>query len=296
MKNMCDRLVIINADDWGVTRSTNLAIFELLRQQSITSASMIMPALKARNAARLYRLNRNAAIGVHLTLTSTEQHLYKPVYQGAPLGSLVTPDGYFHHDSSKIELTASPDEVKVELEAQIQAALSYGIEITHLDSHAGSVLGIHHGRDFLEIVFDLCEKYRLPFTLPLRTVEQPIFNNSQKDLFQLRIQSAKRRGIYLIDDLAGLPYHLAPNETYAGAKEELMHILRGLKPGITQITTHPAIATPELRAFTPQVKKREIEYRLYQDPDIKALFKHEEIQLISWRTIRDWQRRASKPL
>lgn len=33
----------------------------------------------------------------------------------------------------------------------------FGINPTHLDSHAGSIRGISTGRDFLEITFDLCE-------------------------------------------------------------------------------------------------------------------------------------------
>lgn len=55
--------------------------------------------------------------------------------------------------------------------------------------------------------------------------------------FKLRIQSANTRGVPLIDEMAGLAYHLSSGERYEGAKKELMKQIYNLKPGITQITT-----------------------------------------------------------
>ncbi|MNN51452.1 hypothetical protein D3C81_1660880 [compost metagenome] len=95
-----------------------------------------------------------------------------------------------------IEKRANPQEVRIELEAQIVKGISMGIDVTHLDSHAGTVMGVYTGRDFLEIVFDLCEKYELPFNLPLRIVEQPLFSKRLIRMFEQRIQSATRSGFF----------------------------------------------------------------------------------------------------
>ncbi|XEC94310.1 polysaccharide deacetylase family protein [Paenibacillus tarimensis] len=292
--HLSDRLVIINADDLGITRSTNQSIVELFQERCITSASIMMPCSAAYEAAKLCNQTHSANIGVHLTLTSAGNHDCKPVFRKRILKSLITKEGYFPHDASAVELNADSEEVRIELEAQIQMAVSHGIEPTHLDSHAGSIMGLHHGRDFLEIVFDLCEKFGLPFNLPLRTIEQPFFSSAQKELFAKRIESAKSRGILLIDDLIALPYHSAPDEGYDDIKKELMNQIINLRPGITQIVAHPSIATPELISFTPHYKKREMEYRLFRDPEIKERFQKENIQLISWRFIRDIQRKTGK--
>lgn len=57
-------------------------------------------------------------------------------------------------------------------------------------------MGLYTGRDFLEIIFDLCEKYRLPFNLPIRILEQPFFNNDQLKLFQKEFLQQKKGGFY----------------------------------------------------------------------------------------------------
>ncbi|MMZ63555.1 Chitooligosaccharide deacetylase [compost metagenome] len=155
-----------------------------------------------------------------------------------------------------IEKRAHLKDVRSELEAQIVKALSMGIDVTHLDSHAGTVMGVYTGRDFLEMVFDLCEKYGLPFNLPLRIVEQPFFSNSLIKLFEQKIQSAKRRGILLIDDLIALPYHLDTEESYSDLRDDLIRKIQTCKPGITQIVAHPAIVTDELKRLTPHFVKR----------------------------------------
>lgn len=285
-----DRFVIINAVDLGITHGTNEAIFDLFHKNLITSTSIMIPCSAAYGAVNLYKQNSSVNIGVHLTLTSAENHDYKPVCKTRNLRSLTTADGFFPYDVSVVELNADPEEVRMELEAQILKAISLGIDLTHIDNHGGCIMGLHDGSDFLEISFDLCEKYQLPFNLPRRIVEQPFFNRSQKERFANRIESADRRGILLIDDMCGVAYHSLANEEYSDIKNELISKIIHLKPGITQVTTHPSIATPELNALTPYYRKREMEYRLFHDPDVQELFESENIKLVSWKYIRDLQR------
>lgn len=229
-------------------------------------------------------------VGIHITLTSHKKRYYKPIYKKKKLSSLTNHHGYFYDEASDFEKYADPDEVRKEIEAQIEMAISLGIEPTHLDSHAGSILGLYHGRDFLEVIFDLCEKYALPYCLPVRILEHPSFSFEQKQTFKLRIQSANRRGVRLIDDMAGLAYHLSSGEGYEGAKKELIKQIYNLKPGITQITTHPAIVSDELKELTEHYEKRATEYHLFNDPDVRELMKSQNIYLTSWKIIRELQR------
>lgn len=288
-----DRLLIINADDCGITSGSNRAIIDLLEQGGITSTSIMMPCSVASEAAQTCVRKQINHVGVHLTLTSDEFAGYKPVLQPDNRNSLSDGDGYFHRDPSYVERHADPDDVRKELDAQIRLAIAEGLDPTHLDSHAGSVLGLAHGRDFLDVVFDLCERYRLPFNLPLRISEQPFFSNEQKNRFKQRTDEARRRGILLIDDMVGLPYSLDDGEQYEDVKSRLCTMIRNLHPGITHLTTHPAIVTEELKAITPHYRAREWEYRMLTAPDIKALLRDEGVQLVSWRAIRDLQRKMA---
>lgn len=285
-----ERLLIINADDFGINQETNQAIIDLFKADAITSASIMMPCPASADAAMGCTGKELTHTGVHLTLTSTENNFYKPLYETKPLASLVAKGGCFHREPSKVEQYADPDEVKAELDTQIQSAISLGIDPTHLDSHAGSILGLSQGRDFLEIAFDLCEQYRIPFNLPIKIIEQPMFSSSEKERFQERIDSAKRRGLVLIDDLVSLPYCVPPDEGYEDMKRRLIQIIRNLRPGITQFTVHPAIITNEREMIAPCYRERQWEYRLLQDRDIKQQFINENLSLVSWRDIRDFQR------
>jgi predicted glycoside hydrolase/deacetylase ChbG (UPF0249 family) len=285
-----DRVVIINADDFGISHASNQAIMKLFLNQCITSSSLMMPCIAAHDAALFCIQNKQADAGIHLTLTSSENYRYKPVFQEFLLDSLVTKDGYFHTDTLLVEQNAKPEQIKLELQAQIEMALALGVDVTHLDSHAGSVMGIYTGRDFLEIVYDLCKQFRLPFNLPREIVNQPFFTGAQKRMFADRITSAESRGIQLIDDQCGLSYDLKVGESYEDMKKELIRQIINLKPGLTQMIVHPAIITEELIALTPHFKKRELEYTLYKDPEINALFQSENIHKVSWKMVREWQR------
>ncbi|RAV20507.1 hypothetical protein DQG23_16245 [Paenibacillus contaminans] len=171
-----ERLLIVNADDLGITQSTNRAICELFQKGAITSASIMMPCESAREAADLCVRNGITDIGVHFTLTG---NAYMPVYRERRLHSLTDANGYFHQDTELLEKNADTEEVWLELEAQLQAVISSGIQPTHADSHAGSLFGLFAGRDFLEIALELCGKYGVPFNLPLKIVEEPSFSDSQ---------------------------------------------------------------------------------------------------------------------
>ncbi|WP_339222798.1 ChbG/HpnK family deacetylase [Paenibacillus sp. FSL H8-0332] len=109
-----DRLLIINADDFGITKGTNEAIVSLFEQQAITSTSIMFPCPAAREALELSNQKVLDNIGIHLTLTSDENHSYSPVFQERPLKSLINKDGNFHNDISYIEKNAD-DEVRIEI-------------------------------------------------------------------------------------------------------------------------------------------------------------------------------------
>lgn len=285
-----DRLLIINADDFGIAKGTNEAIVNLFEEKAITSTSIMIPCSDSKEAMEIGNSKGIKNIGIHLTLTSGEKQLYQPVFKESNLNSLISAEGYFYQDAALLERHAAANEVGLEIESQIQSAIVHGIDPTHLDSHGGSVMGLFTGRDFLEITFDLCEKYRLPFNLPTRIVEQPFLNNDQLRMFQKRISSARERNILLIDDIVSLPYCFNPTDAYIKMKKELTERLKNLKPGITQLTLHPSKITEQLIAITKCYTERELEYLLLNDIEIKQVINNEQIKLISWKDIRDLQR------
>lgn len=132
--------------------------------------------------------------------------------------------------------------------------------------------------------------WTVPFNLPRRSVEQPFFNREQKALLQKRLDSADRRGIQLIDHLIALPYTLQSGETFQSLKASVIREITNLPLGITQLAFHLAIrkGTGSMPEFHRE--KREMEYRLFLDPELRDTLRLENIRLISWKELRDRQR------
>ncbi|WP_042219032.1 polysaccharide deacetylase family protein [Paenibacillus borealis] len=285
------RYLIITADDFGLCNSMNEAIMELWDTGAITSAMIMMPGPWAKQAADYTVHNREANIGVHLTLTSSfPQYKWGPVTRDGSVQSLITAHGYFWEKSAEVERYAAEEAVRTEVRNQLEAAIRMGIDPTHLDSHEGSLLGLAGGRDFLELTFDLCEEYGLPFKLPRNIVNQPFLTPQMRELFQKRIDSADRRGITLIDDLIILPYEYEDGEEYPDVKCKVFKAVQGMKAGITELVIHPSRDTAEMRTLTPSSAKREMEYNLCMDGEFRQLLENEEIRLISWKDVRDEMR------
>jgi len=286
-----DRLLIINADDFGMSHSTNEAVMELLKEGYISSATVMMPCPWAKEAVEFCRDNPEVNVGVHLTFTS-EWNKYKwgPVNQNGRVDSLVDEYGYLHKSTEQVRKKAKREQVREEIRAQIEKALKLGLDPTHLDNHMGSLYGLGEGECFLDIIFDFCEEYRLPFRLPT-VFEGKIEKQVPKELVERikpYVEMAQSRGIALIDHLIG--FSTGDKRDYESCRNEMIRTLRNLKPGITELYIHPAKDSEELRAITNNWLRRVNEYKVFKDSEVRNVIEEEGIKIISWKELRDIQR------
>ncbi len=128
------RLLIVNCDDLGFCHAANEGVYESLRDGLATSASLMVPCPWARGAAASYR---GEDVGVHLTVNA-EHDLYRwgPITH-AP--SLLDGDGGFPRTITDVWDHADLDEVRRECRAQIERAILWGFDVSHLDAHMGTV-------------------------------------------------------------------------------------------------------------------------------------------------------------
>lgn len=71
----------------------------------------------------MYKSSLN--VGIHITLTSHKSRYYKTVSKLKNFSSLTNEHGYFYDEGSDFEKNANPDEVRIEVYAQIQSAISF---------------------------------------------------------------------------------------------------------------------------------------------------------------------------
>jgi hypothetical protein len=64
-----------------------------------------------------------------------------------------------------------------------------------------------------------------------------------------------------------------------------------LRPGVTEVYVHPAVDTPELRAFAPDWANRVDDHDLVtSDSALKAMLQRAGVHLVGYETLRDLQR------
>lgn len=288
------RAIILNADDFGMCHAANEAITELLVAGHLDSSTVMLPCAWAPEALQFAAAHPDASVGVHLVLTSEwSRYRWRPL-TGAGT-SLVDRDGCFPTEVRTVEERASVEDVTAELAAQIDAALTAGVDVTHLDNHMGSVYGLYTGRDFLGPVFALASRHGLPFRLP-RIADGVGIDTAMQPALDRATAAADAAGIVILDRLWTHPFELAgegtdAEETYEQIRDGFVALLRAVPAGVTEIYLHPMVDGHELRAAVDYgAAKRGYERRLLSDPVIHETIEQEGLIRISWRALRSVQR------
>jgi predicted glycoside hydrolase/deacetylase ChbG (UPF0249 family) len=264
-----DRLLIVNCDDLGSSQAANAGVYDALRDGAGTSASLMVPCPWARGAAADYR---GEDVGVHLTLNA-EWDLYRwgPITQ-AP--SLLDGDGGFPRTITDVFEHADLDEVRRECRAQVERAILWGFDVSHVDSHMGT---LQLRPEFFDIYQDLADEFRLPMRLSGAETERMIG-------FPFRSLAAER-GVMFPD------HFLFVAGNVVGSRATISQALTDLRPGVTEAYLHPAMDTPELRAMSPDWENRVADHTWLLDTGgLEAEVERVGVKLIGYRELRDIMR------
>jgi predicted glycoside hydrolase/deacetylase ChbG (UPF0249 family) len=219
------KLLIVNADDLGSCHSANVGVFDCLNTGVVTSATLMVPCPWAREASSRYR---GEDIGVHLTVNA-EYELYRwgPITH-AP--SLLGGDGGFPRTVEDVWDHADLDEVRRECRAQIERAILWGFDVSHIDAHMGT---LQLRPEFFDVYLDMA----IEFGLPLRMLS-PRFEGLIG--FPARAVAAEAGAIFTdhMRFVAGV-----------GSREMFEKDLTTLQPGVTEFHLHPAVDSAELQSL-----------------------------------------------
>ncbi len=259
---------IITADDLGLCHAANTGVYDALSNGLATSASLLIPAPWAREAAARYR---GEDVGVALAITSEHELLrYGPITH-AP--SLLGGDGGFAESVPDALDHADVDEVRRECRAQLERAILFGFDVSHLAAHHGALVT---RPEFFDLVLELAEEYRLPLRLPTGASEHSMG-------FPARAL-AQEAGVVVPDRLI--------DTTAVGLRDRLSEVMDDLSDGVTEIVVHPATDTDELRAFAEDASLRVDDLRLLtREASLKAALRDAKATLIGWRPLLDLARR-----
>ena len=274
-----DKILIVNVDDIGNSHAANAAVMDALQNGLATSATIIVPGPWFPEIADYARKHPQADFGVHLAHTSEWATLkWGPVANRADVPGLVDPQGYLWPDIMSVYKNSSPEQAYAEARAQIRKALSAGIDVTHLDSHMGTL-------QYNEAYFQVYRRLAKEFDLPLRMGSQEL----------LAAQGGGHQRGQLDEDGVVYPDYLIHGGRKAGESmsDYWKRMLSGLKPGVTEAYIHASAAGDELSAFTNTAGDRAEEYRLFtRDPEIRRILDAQNVKRVGYRALRDLQRKA----
>lgn len=273
-----DRVLMVHADDLGMSHTVNAASMEALKQGLVTSASVMVPCPWFLEIANFAKAHPEFDMGLHLTLTSEwRKYRWGPVASRDKVPGLIDPEGYLWRDVRSVAQHATAAEVEIELRAQIDKALATGWKPTHLDTHMGT---LYARVDYWEVYAKLGREYKLPVMLMRPTPE--FVAESTKDGYPITpamLEKKDRDGYVLLDHLVtGVP-----GRTIAERRASFQKLLRELKPGVTMLIVHLGINDEELKNITNNWEARWSDYRNFTDPEMRDLMKQLGIKQTTWR-------------
>jgi len=262
-----DRIVIINCDDLGMCHAANEGVYDALRAGVATSASLMVPCPWARQAASDYM---GEDVGVHLTLNAEwDTYRWGPI-TAAP--SLIDGNGGFPQTIEDTWDHADLDEARRELRAQVERAILWGFDVSHLDSHMGT---LQLRPEFFDIYLELAVDFGLPLRLSGASTERSIG-------FPFR-RLATEEGVVFPDQFVYV--------RGTGSRRAIERALFDLRPGVTEVYAHPAVDTPELRALAADWPRRVDDHQLLVgDAGLRTLIERSGARLVGFRELRDAMR------
>jgi predicted glycoside hydrolase/deacetylase ChbG (UPF0249 family) len=272
---MTDRTLIIHHDDLGGSHGANLAFVELWDMGLATTGSVMVPCPWFPEIAAIARQRPELDLGVHLTLTSEwDLFRWRPL-TGVDDNGLCDAEGFFWRRVADAR-RADPRAVEAELRAQIETALAAGIDVTHLDSHMGTVWQ----PEFLDIFVGLGREYRLPIGLTRDMARMGA------DAGQLE---AALEGLVADGHPDLLTYVTTPFGRAAADEDSYREIFARTKPGLNFGAFH-FTAPADMEFFAPDIRLRTTEYDLFRDGTAKRLLDEAGIRLAGLRACRDAMR------
>ena len=267
------KLLMVHADDVGVTHSVNAATIKALDTGLVNSASLMVPCPWFPEIADYAKSHPAVDFGLHLTLTSERVYYrWSPVASNDKVPSLVDENGYFHHDwtaTTRID----PKEVELELRAQIDRAYAMGVRPTHLDSHQYRLY--ENGKDLFAVVLRLAHDYKLPvFVARDWFADHPYLESS--------LTSA--------DIVLDHTVTIAPSVPPEKWTEFYKTALKNLQPGVTEFVIHLAFADDEMKAATRErdtwgAAWRQRDFDFFTSQEFRHLLQEQNIKLVTWREL-----------
>jgi predicted glycoside hydrolase/deacetylase ChbG (UPF0249 family) len=292
------RRLIVNADDFGMTRGINRAIVEACTRGVVTSTTLMATARGFQDAVAVApQLGVGVSVGCHLIFLDGE-----PVLPAARISSLLQPQSASNTPEFRIKLNdfsraavagkLSSAELQAEAGAQIQRLHDAGIPPSHVDCHKHAhmfpavltaVLRAAQAADVKAIRNPFGRLVPLPFS---RILRNPKIWRRIGELGVLRSFAANFRKQVAAFGLRTTDGSVGVLDTGSLDLESFLLIVDGLPEGTWEFVCHPGYNDAELDHVRTRLRlSRETELAVLTSPDARQALERRGIQLISYRDV-----------
>lgn len=265
------RLLIINADDFGMCNAVNEAVMRTLQNGLVRSTTLMVPCPWALHAMQFLGDHPEIAFGIHLTVISDpDDYRWGPITPKQKVLSLVDRAGYFYKfvDMPVLLAQVKLEELEVEFRAQIETVLAAGLKPSHLDWHA---LRFGERSDILALMIQLAKEYGLALRVIGRST----------------IKKLQSQGFPTIDHDFLDSYGMDPSSKPARYTD----LLRELPAGLSEWAVHPGLDNSELLAIEPADNhERQSDFEFWIAQLAKDIVAEEGIILIDYRVLQEFWR------
>jgi len=281
MRSDAGKLVVIHADDLGASHGANAAFGELAKLGVCSAGSVMVPCPWFPEVVAMAHADASLDIGVHLTLTSEmTNYKWRPLTAPPSSAGMTDAHGYFLADVAALRTSARPEAVEIELRAQIEMALASGIDVTHLDDHAGAVLA----PEFRDIYLRLGVDYALPILATPSLANYGGIHNLQgvdDAAYRQWAVEVGRRGFRLFDRILETPW-----QRRQSAEPAYREMIGKIVPGYNFMAMH--FTRPgEIEAIDRSYGFiRTDEYNLFRSGEFKAWLDRQDLTLIGMSGLR----------
>lgn len=283
-------VVILHVDDVGMSRSSNLGATEAVEKGVATSWAVMMPCPWVPDIAAYLRAHPEVDSGLHLALTSEwAPYRWGPVAGKSQVPGLVDPEGCLWRNVAGVVAKASPDEIELEIRAQVDRAETLGMPMTHIDSHMGTLFA--RPDYFARFAKVGIEKHIPVLAVGGHATYTAIENPQATGELQQWIPKLWNAGLPVLDDLHTGSYGWKP----AQKTELLLALLKELKPGVTEILFHASRPTEDFPVITGSSESRFADLKALTDPRVRQLIQERGIVLTTWKELLK-RRKDAKPM
>jgi chitin disaccharide deacetylase len=270
------KLLIIHADDMGLSHSVNTATLQAFEKKGITSGSIMVPCPWANEIIAYIKNHPDIDAGIHITLTAEwDQYRWGGLSSSDQIKSLLDADNYLYPSVEALGKSVVVAEAEKEMRAQIDKVIAAGIKSTHIDTHMGSVMATP---ELVQAYLGLSDLYHLPVLFP----------RAYLGWFPPEAAKAMSEKIFLLDNL----FMLEPSMLTGKWIDPYRKAVESMKPGLNEIIVHVAIDNEEMQAITGEHKDygskwRQNDLELVNSKEFHDLLKSNNIILIGWKQVRD---------